>query len=213
MSVDNLRKRAAQPNGTHTDAEVCFIGLAAYFEAFCKDQFAAILNVCPESLSTFSRKRQDATLPLGLLPAFIRKLDYRLGSLIAEQYDFGSAKALNGLFLDLLGTTPFSKKEATEYGKLLNDRNLLVHHGGIYTQKYSGQTFKKHRLRLPTSEIYYNSLMVSFDDLVKWCDWTDKMARKIAHLSHDGLLDFTKAHSVRLTKERRKALESFIWLD
>jgi hypothetical protein len=102
MSLDDLEKLAAisdeDQGGTTTRTEVCFIGLAAYFEAFCKNQFAAILNVCPESLAAFCDKRQDATVPLRILPAFIRKMDYRIGSIIAEQYDFGSAKALNGLF-------------------------------------------------------------------------------------------------------------------
>jgi hypothetical protein len=216
LSLDDLEKLAAMSDdkegGTSTKAEICFIGLAAYFEAFCKNQFAAILNVCPESLSTFSDKRQDATVPLRILPAFIRKMDYRIGSLIAEQYDFGSAKALNGLFRDLLGCTPFSKKEATEYGRFLNDRNLLVHHGGIYTQKYHGQTFRKRNLPR-ASEVYYHSLVITIRDFQKWCDWANRMARKIAEISRDGLLGFTKTHSVRLSTERQKALESFTWFD
>ena len=31
-----------------TITEVCFIGLVAYFEAFCKNHFASLLNICPE---------------------------------------------------------------------------------------------------------------------------------------------------------------------
>ena len=33
-------------------AELGLIGLAAYFEAFCKNQFAAIVNICPDTLNT-----------------------------------------------------------------------------------------------------------------------------------------------------------------
>jgi hypothetical protein len=215
LSLDDLKKLSLisdDKESMSTTAEVCLIGLAAYFEAFCKNQFAAILNVCPESLSAFSGKRQDATLPLRILPAFIRKMDYRIGSLIAEQYDFGSAKAVNGMFRDLVGATPFSKKETAAYGRFLNDRNLLVHHGGVYTQKYHGQTFRKRNLpRVP--EVYYDSLVITTADCQKWCDWADGMARKIAEISREGLLGFTKAHSVRLDTERQKALDSFTWFD
>ena len=34
--------------------ELCMVGLAAYFEAFCKNEFAAIINIFPEVLSGFS---------------------------------------------------------------------------------------------------------------------------------------------------------------
>ncbi len=215
MSLDDLLTVAGTSNEqevTQTRIQICFIGLAAYFEAFCKDQFAAILNVCPESLSALTNKRQDATIPLKILPAFIRKMDHRLGSIIAEQYDFGSAKAINGLFKDLLGKTPFSKKEAAEYERFLNDRNLLVHHGGIFTQKYHGQNFKKRNLPRKSS-VYYDSLVITLDDFEERCDWANGMARKIGQLSRHGLLEFKKAHSVRFSTERRKAMESFAWFD
>ena len=47
-----------------TVAEVCLIGLAAFFEAFCKDQFASIINICPETLSRFVAKRNTVTVEL-----------------------------------------------------------------------------------------------------------------------------------------------------
>src|ERR1051326_3137074 len=77
MSLDDLEKVArmsSEKEVTRARIEVCLIGLAAYFEAFCKDQFAAILNVCPEILSAFTEKRQDATIPLRILRAVIRKM-------------------------------------------------------------------------------------------------------------------------------------------
>ena len=62
---------------------------------------------------------------------------------IAEQFDFGSARAINGIFLDLIGISPFSKAEASKYDQLLNDRNLLVHHAGIYTVRYASQKLSR----------------------------------------------------------------------
>jgi hypothetical protein len=131
LSYDELSRLMASSRvdeGMNTAAEVCLIGLAAYFEAFCRDQFAAIMNICPETLAHFAEKRPDASLSLGLLASFMKNVDFRIGSLISEQYDFGSAKTINGLFQDLLNVTPFSKDEMAEYNNFLNDRNLLVHH-------------------------------------------------------------------------------------
>jgi hypothetical protein len=203
---------ASDSDKSSTTVDVCFIGLAAYFEAFCKDQFAAILNACPEILSVFSDKRPEATLPLKVLPEFIRKLDYRIGSLVAEQYDFGSAKAVNGMYHDLLTMTPFSKSDARDYGKFLNDRNLLVHHGGIYTQKYQGQCFRQRPLP-QTPRIYFDSLVITTSNFEHWWKWADRMARKIAELSRAGVEKFVKTTSLKLSLQRNKAIQSFTWFD
>jgi hypothetical protein len=47
-------------NLNHT-AEVCLVGHSAHFEAFCKAQFAALVNICPEILKNFVERRYDAT--------------------------------------------------------------------------------------------------------------------------------------------------------
>jgi plasmid maintenance system antidote protein VapI len=83
-------------------AEVCLIGLAAFFEAFCKDQFASIINICPETLSRFVAKRNTVTVELADL-LLILPTTSRLGFVLAEKYDFGSAKEVNSLYSDLLG--------------------------------------------------------------------------------------------------------------
>jgi hypothetical protein len=44
--------------------EVCLIGLASYFEAFCKNQFASIINICPQTLYKFTQRRENATVKL-----------------------------------------------------------------------------------------------------------------------------------------------------
>lgn len=148
IQVDNLKElvdKSTNELGIDVTAELCMIGLAAYFEAFCKNQFAAVINIVPDTLSRFTERRDCKLTAKNLLPV-MTELNHSLGFLIAEEYDFGSAKAVNGLFLDLLNITPFSKEEADEYGQFLNDRNLLVHHGGVYTSKYRGQTLAKKQL-------------------------------------------------------------------
>ena len=62
--------------------------------------------------------------------------------------------------------------------------------------------------------MYFDSLVIGVietQDFQKWCDWANRMARKIAEISQKGLLGFTKG--VQLGVERQKAVDSFTWLD
>lgn len=195
-----------------TTAEVCLIGLAAYFEAFCKNQFAAVINICPETLASFAEKRPEASLPLGLLASSMREINFRVGSLISEQYDFGSARTTNGVFQDLLNVSPFSKDEIGKYSNFLNDRNLLVHHGGIFTHKYKGQQFKKKAVK-QQPRLYFDSLVIGKSDFAKWAEWVDQMAKKIAKASHSGLESLIMTAGLTLDPARREAVDSFLWLD
>lgn len=214
MSFDELSRLVASSTvdkGLDTTAEVCLIGLAAYFEAFCKNQFAAIMNICPETLAAFAEKRPEANLSLGLLASFMKTVDFRIGSLISEQYDFGSAKTINGLFRDLLNVTPFSNDEMAEYSNFLNDRNLLVHHGGVFTHRYKGQQYKKKEIEL--SRLYFDSLVVEKSDFSKWAEWANQMTQKIAKASHSGLESFIVTAGLTLEPERKKAADSLLWFD
>lgn len=188
--------------------EVCLIGLAAYFEAFCKNQFAAIMNICPETLAAFAEKRPEASLPIGVLASSMKSIDFRIGSLISEQYNFGSARTINGVFQDLLNVTPFSKDEMAEYSNFLNDRNLLVHHAGVFTHKYMGQQYKKKEIQ--PSSLYSDSLVVEKSDFSKWAKWADRMARKIATVSHSGLESFIVTTGLTLEPERRMAADALV---
>ena len=96
-------------------AEVALIGLSAYFEAFCKAQFAALVNICPQILSNFVARRQNSTVSLKHILAILPQAKDKLGSVISEEHDFGSAKEINGLYQDLLRITPFSAKETKDY--------------------------------------------------------------------------------------------------
>lgn len=42
----------------------------------------------------------------------------RIGFILSEQYDFGSAKTINGLYGDLIRVTPFSKREQERYNRI-----------------------------------------------------------------------------------------------
>ena len=130
------------------------IGVVAYFEAFCGDHFASILNLCPQLLVRLKEKGRDVSLDAtDLLDPGLQS--HRLGSIVAERYDFGTPQSINSLYQHLLQITPFSAQERKRYEQILNDRNLLVHHGGILTMKYANQG------RAAGERVHYDSIRVS----------------------------------------------------
>ena len=190
-------------------AEVCLIGLAAYFEAYCKNQFAALINICPQLLENFTVKRENVTINLKDIISMSTTIDYRLGCLLAEEYDFGSAKTINNLFFDLMGITLFSRKEAKRYGEFLEDRNLLVHHGGIYTLKYR-QRFQS---KPDHSAVHWNSLIIGKRDFQKWSKFIHDLVKKINAASHRALEEFLKTQGIDLPDGAKRATEMLIYED
>ena len=120
---------------------LCLIGLASYFEAFAKDQLASILSLAPELIERVQRAGYPTDLPAEEAYQFRDNLRYKIGFLIVQRLDLGSAKKINSVFTSALQITPFGEKDAVAYDKLLRDRNLLVHHGGTYTTSYIRQAF------------------------------------------------------------------------
>lgn len=218
LEVDNLKEVIAsrrprpedeviEPKMSNETAEICLIGLVAYFEAFCKNLFAAIINICPQSLFSFTARREAVTIKVRSLIAMSGMIDYRLGCVLSEEYDFGSAKTINSLFYDLLSISPFSKKEIEKHNKLLNDRNLLVHHGGIFTIKYSSQ-----RMGTDLKDIaYWDSLVVEKSDFDLWLDFLLDIAEKMSIGSYKALNSFLGSNNIVLSDVHKRALEDLIW--
>jgi hypothetical protein len=186
--------------------EVCLIALSAYFEAFCKGQFAAAINICPEILQSFIKRRNGVSLALESVLAVVNGVGVqsKLGYLLSEHYDFGSAKAINGLYRDLLEITPFSAKEARKYEEFLRDRNLLVHHGGIYTVQYVAQRFRAGRARgLP----HWDSLVVSPQMHGGWATFLLRMADKMASTSRTAVEAHFSKGGFFLGPEKKRAID------
>jgi hypothetical protein len=205
--VDDLKElvdTSTVETGIDLKAELCVIGLAAYFEAFCKDEFAAVINICPETLEAFTAKRECMVNARNLLH-IISAPRYRLGFLISEEYDFGSAKNINGLFQDLLNITPFSNREASRYAEFLNDRNLLVHHGGVYTFRYAGQKFAARDIG---ARVHSNSLVVHKTDVHQWADFLASVARKMGNAVSAALSKFVASQGVKCGVEQQKAIRA-----
>jgi len=214
MSIDDLRTivRSSRDDaiGFNATAEVCLIGLVSHFEAFCKNQFASVVNLCPQTLTAFCERRPDAQVRIADLLEVGFDTDGRIGSLLAEGYDFGSPKAINSLYCDLLRVTPFSVEEARKYERLLEDRNLLVHHAGIYTLRYHRQRLGRETV---LSKAFMGSLEVRRRHFALWAGFLERTAIKVIGASHRAVVEFVERERIRMPKARRDVLECLRWYE
>ena len=131
VDLRKIATKAPDTPGINRQLELCLVGLVSYFEAFCKDLFAVALNVYPELLERLHgwEGRDFSIDPLQAV-RLGNKLRDKVGFIISERLDFGTAKEINALFTRLVKVTPFSKDEMQQFADLLRDRNIFVHHGG-----------------------------------------------------------------------------------
>jgi hypothetical protein len=91
MTLEGLAKLIDKSSkGISRVNEVCYIGLVAYFEAFCKDHFASVLNIEPTLLERLRQHSQDVQIDPTRLLELGMEWSYRLGFLVAEKFDFGT---------------------------------------------------------------------------------------------------------------------------
>ncbi len=94
IRVTELRDHAGNaprpPDALDTVAEICLIGLVAYFEAFLRDQFASLVNIYPPLLNRLKAKDRDLSVDATALLKLKGSPTHSLGFLLAERYDFGS---------------------------------------------------------------------------------------------------------------------------
>lgn len=207
IQVKGLRELVSPSEPKHDlnqAAEVCLIALSAYFEAFCKGQFAAAINICPTILHRFASRRRGSSIDLHHVLAVLGQMDRKLGNILSESYDFGSAKEINAFYYDLLGITPFSSDDRKEYSEFLGDRNLLVHHGGIYTFKYAAQRFA-----VPSAAelAHWSSLTVDKETHERWATFLMGMAEKIAATTKLAITVHVAREKLVLTPEQTRAIE------
>lgn len=113
--------------------EISFIGLIAYFEAFLKGLFSTAINLLPDNIVNLRRDNHNTNIDAHFVAKYILDKNIPLGTLLTENFDFGTAQKVNSLFMSLLKLTPFSKDDARMYNIILQNRNLIVHHGTAIT--------------------------------------------------------------------------------
>ncbi len=188
--------------------ELCVIGLVSYFEAFCKDHFASIINIEPSILRNLSKNGQDISIDPVQVLELGNALSYSIGFMIAEKYDFGTAQKINALYRALILISPFSKDEMQIYGDLLRDRNLLVHHRGTYTSSYITQN--KSILLSGKDRPFFDSLVISKTYVDKQFNFIKEVSRKMLKASHAALIKYLDKNEIQLPEWKQKAVDSFL---
>ena len=160
--------------------QAALISLVANFEAYCKHQFAALVNIRPALLQGFSAKRPQAAIKLTDLVSLFGHLEDKIGFVVAEHYDFGSAALINGLFRDLLDVTPFSKDEGSTFDSILMKRNLLVHHDGFYTLQFLKENSLPHEIK---QQAFLRSVKIDTEGFHEIDTFMFDMAMKVARVT------------------------------
>jgi hypothetical protein len=186
-------------------AEFALIALVAHFEGFCKNHTAAIINICPQLVRGLAERGREIRLrPIDILD-YGENLSTQFGSLVVEKVDFGTAKAINGFYKDLLGITPFSRREANRFHALLEDRHLIVHHGNIFTPNYASERFI--RREMGRTRIFFDSLKVTPADVRAAARLLHALSVKVRNGSSHALAAFVKKSRLRLAKPNREAVK------
>lgn len=199
-------------NGTADEcmAEICFIALISYFEAFCKDHFASLINICPTLVDNLKQNGQDVTIDAGDVVAHEYDIIRKLGFVLAEKYNFSNARKINCLYVALLSITPFSKDKKEKYDNILADRNLLVHHGGAYTKKYMEQQFDS---KLMEKRVYMDSLVISKNKFEETLSILKEVALTLINTSKKTLEEYIKSIGLYQDNEFKKAVNFINWWD
>jgi len=204
--VQKLHDDKFYPELNHA-SPVATIGLLDHFEAFCKHQFAASINIFPSLVHSFSTKRGEPKIEFSSIHAFKNEVDKSLGFFLAEQYDFRTSKSINGLFTDLLSVTPFSKKESETFSNILFKRNLSVYHAGFYTLQYIKDKSISEEAR---AKVFKEALTVTTEDYGEISDFLFDMAMKITRQTVKAIKLNSEFQLLSLEDERVKAVEEML---
>lgn len=213
LNINSLSELMKQTNDSRIDRwafEIYFIALISYFEAFCKDHFASLLNICPTLVDNLKQNGQNVTIGADDIVIHGSEIVRKLGFILVEKYDFGDARKINSLYIALLSITPFSKEEKKKYDNILADRNLIVHHGGAYTRKYVEQRFNK---GLIDKRIYMDSLVISETKFEKALSTLKNISVKLINSSKKALEEHLKSLGISHDDKLKEAVNFLNWWD
>ena len=210
MAANEITEIARQnTEGTDfTKNKLCIIGLVSYFEAFVKDHFSSVLSIAPTLIEKVKEVGYSADIPAEEAFEFRDTLHYRIGFLIGQRLDFGTAKKINALYTAVLKITPFGRSEGAQFDRLLRDRNLIVHHGGTYTTSYIKQAF---------GEIHPQRRRPHGDTIEIPAEKVVETARFLKAIAHSTIVGSSKrlravlSSKNALTKELEKAIDAMQW--
>jgi hypothetical protein len=205
-AISRARSVAGEDPSVSPLQSLCFVGAFSYFEAFCKDHFASLINIEPSLVSNLKDHGQNVFIDATHVVLYGEDVQGRIGFILAEKFDFGTAQKINAIFSALLRVTPFSKGEIIEYSRLLGYRNLIVHHGGTYTLSYVDQ------VRDSSNVVKGGLFNPKRKDVLAAIKFLKKIARKLMRGTHQALVEYVvQEQQGPYNAGRKKALEALLW--
>src|SRR5438552_19027844 len=98
--------------------------------------------------------------------------------------------------------SPITKDEQRRYEMFLEDRNLLVHHGGTYTLAYS-----RNPIEDIESKYFGYSLIITRESYDEWKEFLIKIVTKVAKTSQISLKEYVNEKGLLLTPEAAEAVD------
>lgn len=175
--------------------ELCLIGLVSYFEAYFKDHFASLINIYPKLLFNLKDKNYDVNVDIcDIIEYEDNSRNKFYGFIIAERFDFGTPSKINSLYQALINVSPFSTDEKLKYEEILNDRNLIVHHGGIYTSKYLKQKMKH---TLFKERVFMDSIVLNKSDIISVIDFSETIVKKVSEITQKRIKEIIQKEKIK----------------
>lgn len=207
-SIPSKSRKDDEPS--QTLLELTVIAAVSFLEVFFRDHWASLVNIYPQSLASFEQRGRKVDISAVAMFDLDSNPLRQIGSMLSERFDFGTARAINGIFKDLIGITPIGKREMKELDKLCHDRNLLVHYGGVFRYQHKVPGFLR---RASLRRRYADSLVVSRRDAERVLDLAERLAKKTMAASASALDTRLSQTKTVLSREKRKALEFLsVWL-
>ena len=210
MAANDITEIAKQNNDgmDFTKNKLCIIGLVSYFEAFIKDHFSSALSIAPGLIEKIKEVGYSTDIPAEEAFELRDMLRYRIGFLVGQRLDLGTAKKINTLYTAVLKITPFGRTEAVQFDRLLRDRNLIVHHGGAYTTSYIKQAFDEidPQRRRP----YADTIEISVEKVLETANFLKTVAHSTIVASSKRLWEMLSSANA-MTKELEEALDAMQW--
>ncbi|MDF8359003.1 hypothetical protein [Ensifer adhaerens] len=209
--IARINETSARKSGIDRLRELCFVGALSYFEAFCKDHAASIVSIAPGLIDRLRAGGHDTSIDALKAIELGSYLPAKVGFLVMETVDFGGARKINGVYQTLLKVSPFSKDDARKYEAMLRDRNLIVHHGSVFTTRYLEQT--KSGERSNVEDAFMNSLIIDSDRVVEEIGFLSRVASKLVLSTYSALSSHLRESQCSLDQARESALEFMRYLD
>lgn len=208
--INDLRGIAHLGEANHSSEilELVKIGLTAYFEAFCKDQFGSMICLAPSLIKNLAAAGHDTSLDASWMVDNPQEFEHQIGFYIAEKYDFGTPSKINSHFKALIRITPFSSKARVAYDAIIHDRNLLAHHGGTFTTLYVRNAKSPDR---SAAKAFQDGIVLSAAQINDDLDLVERIAYALTVNTHKALTAHIYDGDMRVGAEKKKALEFISW--